>query len=61
MELELQSIHGMTLTGDPMQVDAHERFVKNMKRRLANKPELIDELLLIPESINKARAISIST
>lgn len=45
MELELQSIHGMTLTGDPMQVDAHERFVKNMKRRLANKPELIDELL----------------
>lgn len=45
VELELQSVHGATLTGHPMQVGAHEAYVANMKRRLANKPELIDDLL----------------
>ncbi|KAJ5595436.1 uncharacterized protein N7459_001644 [Penicillium hispanicum] len=45
VELELQSMHGGTLTGDPMQVGAYELFGANMKRRLANKPELIDDLL----------------
>lgn len=43
--MELQSIHGATLIGNPMQVGAHEAFVENMKRRLAKKPELIDELI----------------
>ena len=28
-----------------MQLRAQEEFVKNMKRRLANKPELIDDLI----------------
>lgn len=28
-----------------MQLGAHEAFVENMKRRLANKPELVDDLL----------------
>ncbi|KAJ5372949.1 hypothetical protein N7517_004955 [Penicillium concentricum] len=45
VELELQSIHGATLTGHPMQLGGQELFAENMKRRLANKPELIDELL----------------
>ncbi|CAI7612505.1 unnamed protein product [Penicillium manginii] len=45
VELELQSIHGATLNGHPMQLGAHEAFVENMKRRLANKPELIDDLI----------------
>lgn len=45
VELELQSIHGATLTGHPMQVGAHEAFVTNMKRRLTNKPELADDLI----------------
>ncbi|KAJ5754168.1 uncharacterized protein N7511_008321 [Penicillium nucicola] len=45
VELELQSIHGATLTGNPMQLGAHEMFVQNMKQRLGNKPELADELI----------------
>ncbi|KAJ5166262.1 uncharacterized protein N7482_005043 [Penicillium canariense] len=45
VELELQSVHGATLIGHPKQIGAHEEFIENMKRRLANKPELVDELL----------------
>ncbi|KAJ5282932.1 hypothetical protein N7505_000912 [Penicillium chrysogenum] len=45
VELELQSIHGITLTGHSMQLGEQEVFTENMKRRLANKPGLIDELL----------------
>ncbi|KAJ5439050.1 uncharacterized protein N7458_010048 [Penicillium daleae] len=45
VELELQSIHGATLTGHPMQLGAHDAFVANMKRRLANKPDLADDLI----------------
>ncbi|OQD75619.1 hypothetical protein PENDEC_c006G03066 [Penicillium decumbens] len=45
VELALQSIHGATLIGNPVQVGAREVFVENMKRRLANKPELLDELV----------------
>jgi cation diffusion facilitator CzcD-associated flavoprotein CzcO len=45
VELELQSIHGATLTGHPLQVGAQNAFVENMKRRLANKPELVDRLM----------------
>jgi cation diffusion facilitator CzcD-associated flavoprotein CzcO len=44
VELELQSIHGITLTGHSMQLGEQEVFAENMKRRLANKPGLIDEL-----------------
>lgn len=45
VELALQSIHGATLIGDPMQLEANDFFVENMKRRLRNKPELLDELV----------------
>ncbi|KAJ5531135.1 hypothetical protein N7527_004528 [Penicillium freii] len=45
VELELQSVHGATITGHPMQLGAQEAFLQNMKRRLANKPELIGELI----------------
>lgn len=45
VELELQSVHGATLIGHPMQLGAHDAFVENMKRRLANKLELVDDLL----------------
>lgn len=45
MELELQSIHGATLNGHPMQIGAQGAFTENMKRRLANKPELIEDLI----------------
>lgn len=31
--------------GHPAQVDAHAVFLENMKRRLANKPELVDDLV----------------
>ncbi|CAI7582011.1 unnamed protein product [Penicillium bialowiezense] len=45
IELELQSVHGITQMGHPAQVDAHAAFLENMKRRLANKPELVDDLV----------------
>ncbi|CAI7650847.1 unnamed protein product [Penicillium glandicola] len=45
VELEIQSMHGATLTGNPMQIEGQEVFTENMKRRLTNKPGLIDELL----------------
>ncbi|KAJ5825359.1 hypothetical protein N7474_002497 [Penicillium riverlandense] len=45
VELQLQSIHGATLTGSEMQVEGQQVFAENMKARLANKPELFDELL----------------
>ncbi|KAJ5976438.1 flavin-binding monooxygenase [Penicillium waksmanii] len=34
-----------TLIGHPMQVGARDMFAENMKRRLANKPELFDDLV----------------
>ena len=43
--MELQSVHGSTITGHPMQLGTQEAFLQNMKRRLANKPELIGELI----------------
>lgn len=45
VELELQSMHGATLTGNPVQVGARDVFVANMKRRLGKKPDLLDELV----------------
>lgn len=45
IELELQSNHGVTIRGTPEQLGAREDFLQNMKRRLARKPELLDELL----------------
>ncbi|OJJ04826.1 hypothetical protein ASPVEDRAFT_31261 [Aspergillus versicolor CBS 583.65] len=45
IETELQSVHGCTLVGTPEQVGATAFFTENMKRRLRNKPELVEELL----------------
>ncbi|KAJ5143319.1 uncharacterized protein N7515_002106 [Penicillium bovifimosum] len=45
VELELQSVHGVTITGDPIQLGAHDAFAENMKQRLADKPGLIDKIL----------------
>ncbi|CAG8022785.1 unnamed protein product [Penicillium olsonii] len=45
VELELQSVHGVTLVGHPVQSQARDAFVDNMKRRLARKPGLIDHLI----------------
>ncbi|BDD61661.1 hypothetical protein MAP00_006699 [Monascus purpureus] len=45
IELELQAVHGATITGTPEQIGAREIFLQNMKRRLNRKPELVDELV----------------
>ncbi|KAJ5887739.1 hypothetical protein N7495_007780 [Penicillium taxi] len=45
VELELQSIHGATMNGHPMQLEAHDFFVENMRRRLTIKPEMLDGLI----------------
>ncbi|OJJ85151.1 flavin-containing monooxygenase [Aspergillus glaucus CBS 516.65] len=45
VELELQSVHGATITGTPEQVGARGIFLENMKRRLAGKPALIDDMI----------------
>ncbi|KAJ9266407.1 hypothetical protein DTO212C5_6330 [Paecilomyces variotii] len=45
IELELQSVHGVTINGTPEQLGAREAFLQNMKRRLSKKPELLDEML----------------
>ena len=45
VELELQSAHGTTITGHLMQLRGQDVFTQNMKRRLANNPGLIDDLL----------------
>ncbi|KAJ5657541.1 uncharacterized protein N7484_001190 [Penicillium longicatenatum] len=45
VELQMQSAHEATLNGTPMQLGAIPFFTENMKRRLKNKPELLDELL----------------
>ncbi|EYE97013.1 flavin-containing monooxygenase [Aspergillus ruber CBS 135680] len=45
VELELQSVHGATITGTPEQVGARGVFLENMKRRLAGKPALIDDMI----------------
>ncbi|KAL1970195.1 hypothetical protein VTN77DRAFT_5355 [Rasamsonia byssochlamydoides] len=45
IELELQSNHRVTLKGTPEQLAGPDFFAQNMKRRLARKPELLDQLL----------------
>lgn len=45
VELELQSIHGETITGTTEQIEGEKLFLQNMKRRLEGKPELADELI----------------
>ncbi|EXJ96239.1 hypothetical protein A1O1_01365 [Capronia coronata CBS 617.96] len=45
IELELQSVHAVTIKGSPEQLGAVEIFTENMKRRLAGKPLLADTLL----------------
>ncbi|KAI9372301.1 hypothetical protein BJX61DRAFT_542852 [Aspergillus egyptiacus] len=45
IEKELQSVHGATLIGTPEQLGTTEVFTENMKRRLRNKPALVDDLL----------------
>ena len=45
IEMELQSIHAATLIGTPENIGGTEAFVENMKRRLAKKPELIEDLI----------------
>ncbi|KAF4185574.1 hypothetical protein CNMCM7927_006518 [Aspergillus lentulus] len=45
IELELQSVHGVTLLGTPEQIGAREVFLQNMKRRLSRKPELCENLI----------------
>ncbi|KAJ5640723.1 hypothetical protein N7528_000348 [Penicillium herquei] len=44
-ELQLQSDHPFTIVGTPKQAGSVPFFVENMKRRLAKKPELLDEIL----------------
>ncbi|KAH2465011.1 hypothetical protein KXV84_002637 [Aspergillus fumigatus] len=45
IELELQSVHGVTLLGTPEQIGAREVFLQNMKRRLSRKPEMCEDLI----------------
>ncbi|RMJ21396.1 monooxygenase [Aspergillus sp. HF37] len=45
IELELQSIHGVTMFGTPEQIQGQEIFYQNMKRRLAKNPELLDDIV----------------
>ncbi|KIX06760.1 uncharacterized protein Z518_04736 [Rhinocladiella mackenziei CBS 650.93] len=45
IELELQSVHAVTIKGSPEQLGAVELFTENMKRRLSGKPALIDTLM----------------
>ncbi|KAJ6151208.1 hypothetical protein N7470_007802 [Penicillium chermesinum] len=45
VELQLQSIHGTTLLGNPTQLAERDIIIDNMKKRLAKKPELLDELI----------------
>lgn len=41
----MQSLHAATLVGTPESIGGTEVFAENMKRRLRNKPELIDDLI----------------
>lgn len=45
IELELQTVHAVTIKGSREQLGAVEVFTENMKRRLAQKPELADSLM----------------
>jgi cation diffusion facilitator CzcD-associated flavoprotein CzcO len=45
IELELQSVHGVTLKGSREQIGATAVFTENMKKRLEKKPSLIPELM----------------
>jgi hypothetical protein len=45
IELELQSVHGVTVKGSPEQIGATAVFTENMKKRLEKKPSLIPELM----------------
>ncbi|KAJ5729799.1 uncharacterized protein N7483_004307 [Penicillium malachiteum] len=44
-EFLLQSDHPFTITGTPKQVGSIPFFIDNMTRRLAKKPELLDQIL----------------
>jgi hypothetical protein len=45
IELDIQSMHSSTIKGSPEQISGQAFFTKDMKRRLARKPELIDQIL----------------
>ncbi|KAL1972597.1 hypothetical protein VTN31DRAFT_7011 [Thermomyces dupontii] len=45
IELDLQSNFAVTVKGTPEQLAGPEYFAENMKRRLARKPELLDQML----------------
>ncbi|KAJ9643168.1 uncharacterized protein PV06_05556 [Exophiala oligosperma] len=45
IELELQTVHAVTMKGTPEQLGAVEVFTENMKRRLEGKPSLVDTLM----------------
>lgn len=45
VELELQSAHGVTFKDSPAQVEVRKLFTQDMKKRLARKPELADQLI----------------
>ncbi|KAK5461406.1 hypothetical protein LTS15_003469 [Exophiala xenobiotica] len=45
IELELQTVHAVTMRGTPEQLGAVEVFTENMRRRLAGKPALVDTLM----------------
>ncbi|TKA32723.1 hypothetical protein B0A50_00948 [Salinomyces thailandicus] len=44
VEADANGIHGVTLTGSPMQKAAHKAFEEGMRSRLAKKPEYFDWL-----------------
>ncbi|KAE8384114.1 hypothetical protein BDV23DRAFT_177308 [Aspergillus alliaceus] len=45
IELELQSVHGTTIIDTPEQAEAEEVFLKNLRRRLSRRPELLGSLV----------------
>jgi hypothetical protein len=45
VELELQSVHGVTIRGSAEQAGALEYFTANMKARLAKKPAVAEQLM----------------
>lgn len=45
LELQMQSRIAITFSGSPQQAEAYARFTADMKRRLQNKPEIIEHLI----------------
>ena len=45
LELQMQSRIAITYSGSPQQANAYARFTADMKRRLQNKPEIIEHLI----------------